>query len=290
MFCRNPVLEMVLKQSHQQPQYQYDKKKTQYIKIIRNTMNSTSDSNNVYLHTQAALKSCREETFQIQLFANTFIQGNLPVLDLSPITISQSTLVTFRSICIRDNAIISSVYKTASQTFDLDILDCQLEKFQEDGILATLLGAMVLPCLSGNDPPFSLSGHFQNTERHAALTWRGPSKLGLFLRSTGLQDFILFGTRQKARYCWQRRRLLRNWAQILHEYFKWQNPVDSFAEGLRPDLLSVALLVHGSAVRTAGMLCYWPEFSPASALGRESSWCVERTWRGETSPTWLLGG
>lgn len=134
----------------------------------------------------------------------------------------------------------------------------------------------------------SLSGHLQNTERHAALTWRGHSRL--FLRSGGLQDFILFGTRQEPRNYWQRRRLLRNWAQILHEYFKWQNPVGSFAKCLCLGLLLVALLVHASAVRTGGTLCYWPELSPALAVGRESSWHVERTWRRETSPTWLLGG
>lgn len=109
------------------------------------------------------------------------------------------------------------------------------------------------------------------------------SRLGLFL-------FILIGTRQKPRYYWQRRRLLRNWAQILYEYFKWQNPVDSFGEGRIPDLLVVALFIHVSAVRTGGVLCYWPELSLASAAGRESGWHVERTWRTETSPTWLPGG
>lgn len=63
--------------------------------------------------------------------------------------------------------------------------------------------------------------------------------------------------------------VLRNHANILQEHFKWQNPVDSFAERLRPDLSLVTLFPHANAVRTGGSLCYWPELFPIPAAGRE---------------------
>lgn len=177
-------------------------------------MNVTSDSNNVYSCTQASYKSCKREAFQIQLFSKNSYLDNPSVLYLSPISVSQNILVTSIQTCAGDNAIISSVFKIATETLDSDFPGCQLQKFQEDDILATFLGAIVLPSFSRN---------LQNTERYAALTWTG-TLAGTLLKpmceggAVGL-DSLWYQTEAKILLA-EKTTVLRNWANILYEYFK----------------------------------------------------------------------
>ena len=116
----------------------------------------------------------------------------------------------------------------------------------------------------------SFSRNLQNTERYAALTWTG-TLAGTLLKpmceggAVGL-DSLWYQTEAKILLA-EKTTVLRNWANILYEYFKWKNPLDSFAEGLHPDLLLVAVFVHGSAVRTGRSPCYWPELFLVPAVG-----------------------
>lgn len=78
---------------------------------------------------------------------------------------------------------------------------------------------------------------------------------------------------------------LRNWAKFIFEHFKWQNPVDSFAEGLPLDLFLVALFAYAGAIRTGESSYYWPGLFLLQRLGEKCNWHTGRTWRMKMSST-----
>lgn len=171
------------------------------------------------------------------------------------------------SCCTTGNVIILAMLNIATEMFHLDSLSCQLEEFQEHGMLATLLGTMILPSLSEKLP---------NTERHAALTWRVHTRLGFFWdpwtrATTGLyslwyqaKDKILLAektlfseTRQKAFHTSSGRILLI----ALHKGYPWTCSLWHW--------LFILVLLELEGQCAAGLTCSQPQ-----QLGQKCS-CIK---------------
>ena len=168
--------------------------------------------------------------------------------------------------------IISSVLKIVTETLDSDFLGCQLEKFQEEDILATFLHALVLPLSLGI---------------YKILRGWLPSPGG----DTAGWDFILFGTRQKPRDCWQGARLYSETGQTSYRNTSsGRILLTPLQRGYaRTCTWCHCLLMPALSELEGSCACFGLNCSPSQQLGEKCSWHKESTQR-ETSPTWLLEG